>query len=103
MLTVVEKNLLVGTRKMGRVKFSHDIDESMRQQFDELADQLPGKKQEVVEAMIVAFKSLPGPIQEQLLSKRPEVRSAAIALLAGLQATPEPGKQSRKTSASKVG
>ena len=48
---------------MGKVKFSHDIEESLRQEFDTLADQLPGKKHEVVEAMILAFKTLPGQFQ----------------------------------------
>ena len=63
---------------MGKVKFSHDIEESLRQEFDTIAENLPGLKYEVVEAMILAFKTLPGPFQEKLLSKRPEVRAAAV-------------------------
>lgn len=88
---------------VAKVKFSHDIDEALREQFDEIADQLPGKKNEVVEAMILAFKSLPGPIQEQILSKRQEVRSSALALLAGLAAPSKPAKPARGSAAAKVG
>ena len=89
--------------KMAKVKFSHDIEESLRKEFDTLAEQLPGKKHEVVEAMIVAFKTLPGPLQEKILSKRPEVRAAALAVLAGLQVPEEPGKSTRRLSTAKVG
>ena len=88
---------------MGKVKFSHDIEESLRQEFDTLADQLPGKKHEVVEAMILAFKTLPGQFQENLLSKRPKIRAATLAVLAGLQGVPKQAGSNRKGGSSKVG
>ena len=88
---------------MTRVKFSHDIEESLLKEFNDLAQQLPGKKYEVIEAMIMAFKSLPGGLQENLLSKRADVRAAALSALAGLGVGPRRARANPKTRASKAG
>jgi len=83
---------------MGKVKFSHDIDGAMRDQFDQLAEELPGKKHEIVEAMILAFKALPPGLQENLLSKRPEIRAAALTLIEGIAAPAKPRRVNMRTA-----
>jgi len=88
---------------MTRTKWSHDIEESLIEQFNELAKELPGKKYEVIEAMIMAFRSLPGGLQENLLSKRADVRAAALDVLAGLGVGPAPARVNRRTRRSKAG
>ena len=71
---------------MSKKRFSHDIDEAVLAEFEALCEMLPGNKYEMVEAMIRAFKALPGRLQRDLLSRCEADRRPVLAVLAALEA-----------------
>jgi len=80
--------MLVATDQIRMVKFTHDIHEDAKHAFDDLHAEIGGKKYELAEAMIYAFRALPEDLQLKLISSRPRDREPGIAFLRSLQWPP---------------
>jgi hypothetical protein len=72
------------------VKFTHDINEDAKHVFEDLHAEFGGKKYELLESMIYAFRALPGDLQLKLMSARPGDHEAGLAYLASLPWPPPP-------------
>jgi hypothetical protein len=69
---------------MVKVSFSHDIDEKLKNAFDDLADKLPGSKYEVLEAALRLFFAASPNIRLCLLSS--EHRKLCLDLVGAIEA-----------------
>ena len=66
---------------MGKKSLSHNIDGKIKEEFEKLAEKLPGKKYEVLEAALLAFIHLPDELQDRLVSKRPKIQEETLNFL----------------------
>lgn len=75
---------------MGKISFSHNIDAEIKEQFEQLAEHLSGKKYEILEAALLAFIHLPDDLQDRLLSKRPKIMEETLNFLTDILLIIEP-------------
>jgi hypothetical protein len=81
---------------LGKTHFNHDIDERLEEEFQRVAQNLPGAKYQKVEAAIRLFNALPDELQLRLLSASPENRGVVLAAIAALQTPQKARKSSRR-------
>ena len=74
---------------MGKVSFSHKIDDSFAECFEKMCDQLGPPKYRIIEAAIEVFDALPRDIQYRLKGLDPKERELYFKMLANLPLTPE--------------
>ncbi len=76
--------------KMAKIGFSHDIEEQSVEEFNRLAEELPGPKYALLEAMIRAFRAIPEDLQLLLVSPKPERRERVLQVLREMEIRPAP-------------
>lgn len=77
----------------GKIRFSHDIERSYWEIFEELCAQIGGDKYRILEAAIDAFAALPTDFQDVLTTYRQGDRQLYLELLRGLR-LPRRGRES---------